>query len=87
MQLLYIKDLMYRFHEKIYYHYENFFAFMFLDSRQGIYRIAFTNAYQKCHELCYNNGGIIYYKDDKNKICKHAKINRHLEFAAADFYM
>ena len=27
-------------------------------------------------------------KDDKNKICKHAKIDRHLiEFAAANFYM
>ena len=26
-------------------------------------------------------------KDDKNKICKHAKIDRHLEFATADFFM
>ena len=26
-------------------------------------------------------------KDDKNKIIKHAEINRHLEFVAADFYM
>ena len=26
-------------------------------------------------------------KDNKNKICKHAEIDRHLEFVTADFYM
>ena len=30
---------------------------------------------------------VVCGKDDKNKIFKHAEIDRHLEFAAADFYM
>ena len=38
-------------------------------------------------EFAYIQYWLVVVKDDKNKICKHAEIDGHLEFPAADFYM